>query len=127
MNVYAELGGNAQQVGGDCPEGWIAMFGQRPDDGETQLYTAQADGTWAITEDARNAISKIEEDAWCVTELVIIDNQLDALEEAEASAEPTDLRPGTRLQWLQYRGQVRNWKEGAENYPDSSYRPVQPS
>lgn len=67
------------------------------------------------------------ENAWREAQLIAIANQLDALEEAEAGAAPVDLFAGTRLQWLQYRGQVRNWKEGAEHFPDASYRPVRPS
>lgn len=35
-------GESLQQVGGDCPEGWIVMQGQRPDVG----FVAQADGSW---------------------------------------------------------------------------------
>lgn len=41
--VFAEVGQSLQQVGGDCPDGWVEMQGQRPDVG----YVANADGTWA--------------------------------------------------------------------------------
>lgn len=42
MNIYAEVGKTLQQVGGDCPEGWIAMTEQRPEVGMVALE----DGTW---------------------------------------------------------------------------------
>lgn len=41
--VFAEVGQSLQQIGGDCPAGWIEMQGQRPDTG----YVAHVDGTWA--------------------------------------------------------------------------------
>lgn len=43
MQVFAEGGQSLQQVGGDCPDGWIEMSEQRPD----ASSIAQADGTWA--------------------------------------------------------------------------------
>ena len=43
QKVFAEVGSSLQQIGGDCPEGWIEMSEQRPD----ATSTAQADGTWA--------------------------------------------------------------------------------
>lgn len=30
MNIYGEPGQSLQQMGGDCPEGWIQMNGERP-------------------------------------------------------------------------------------------------
>lgn len=70
---------------------------------------------------------QIAESKWQAAEVVAISEQLDALEEAEAGESPVDLLPGTRTQWLKYRGQVRNWKEGAEHYPDSDHRPIRPA
>lgn len=66
------------------------------------------------------------EPEWRAQELEKIDSQLDALEEAEAGEPPVDLKAGTKAQWLEYRGLVRNWKEGALHYPDSHYRPARP-
>jgi len=43
MQVFAMPGESLQQVGGDCPEGWVVMQEQRPDVG----FVAQADGSWA--------------------------------------------------------------------------------
>lgn len=44
MSVYAEVGSAFQQIGGDCPDGWIVMQGERP----TTEHVAQADGSWVI-------------------------------------------------------------------------------
>lgn len=41
--VFAEVGQSLQQIGGDCPAGWVEMSEQRPD----ASSIAQADGTWA--------------------------------------------------------------------------------
>ena len=42
QQVFAKPGESLQQVGGDCPGGWIVMQGQRQD----TSMVAQADGTW---------------------------------------------------------------------------------
>lgn len=42
MQVFAKPGESLQQVGGDCPEGWIVMQEQRSDAG----FVAHADGSW---------------------------------------------------------------------------------
>lgn len=46
FKVYAIVGQNIQQVGGECPEGWIEMIGQRPEDN----MVAASDGTWVYPE-----------------------------------------------------------------------------
>ena len=43
-SVYAEVGASLQQIGGNCPEGWIVMQGERP----SMEHVAQEDGSWAI-------------------------------------------------------------------------------
>lgn len=43
MQVFATPGESLQQVGGDCPEGWVVMQEQRPQIG----FVALADGSWA--------------------------------------------------------------------------------
>lgn len=67
------------------------------------------------------------ESAWRATELQVIARQIEALEEADADVSPPDLLPGTKQQWLRFRGQVNNWKEGAENFPEQDQRPVRPA
>lgn len=42
QNVYAQVGSSFQQVGGDCPDGFIEMVSQRPEGN----YIAAEDGAW---------------------------------------------------------------------------------
>lgn len=42
QKVFAEVGTSLQQIGGDCPAGWIEMVSQRPDD----KSVAAVNGTW---------------------------------------------------------------------------------
>ena len=67
------------------------------------------------------------ENTWRTEESVLIARQLDAIEEADADVPPSDLLTGSRQQWLKYRGQVSNWKEGVQGFPDSAARPVRPA
>ncbi len=66
------------------------------------------------------------EASWRGEELAVTARQLEALEEADADVPPSDLLAGTRKDWLKYRGQLSNWKDGAEYFPDSDHRPVRP-
>ena len=56
MQVFAEGGQSLQQVGGDCPPGWIEMSEQRPD----ASSIAQADGTWASPPPAYRQMSSLD-------------------------------------------------------------------
>lgn len=42
MNVYAMPGASLQQIGGDCPDGWVVMNEERPD----VMLVATAVGEW---------------------------------------------------------------------------------
>lgn len=42
QRVFAQDGSSFQQIGGECPDGWIEMLSQRPGD----FDIAKADGTW---------------------------------------------------------------------------------
>ena len=66
------------------------------------------------------------ENEWRITELLVIARQLEAIEEDEVDETPDDLLPGTRKQWLGYRGKVTAWKEGYPDFPDSTKRPQRP-
>ena len=66
------------------------------------------------------------ETAWRAAELLIVARQIEAIEEDEADETPPDLLLGTRKQWLKYRGQVSNWNEAAELFPESGGRPARP-
>ncbi|MGR4042899.1 hypothetical protein FW796_26275 [Pseudomonas sp. 910_21] len=103
-----------------------------PDDktlvGIGEEYPANADQLWLFPGWGVSP-SKLRrvEDLWREEELLVIADQLDALEEAEANAVPADLLPGARPQWLKYRGAVRNWTEGKDGYPDITKRPIRPT
>ncbi len=40
--IYAKVGESLQQIGGNCPDGFISMKTERPE----ADYIAAADGTW---------------------------------------------------------------------------------
>lgn len=42
MNIYAKVGESFQQIGGECPKGFIVMQSERPD----AEHIAKEDGTW---------------------------------------------------------------------------------
>lgn len=42
--IYAKPGDSAQQFGGERPDGWIEMRGERP----IGTYIANSDGTWSM-------------------------------------------------------------------------------
>lgn len=116
--VYAKVGDSFQQFGGECPQDWIEMIGPRLGEGGSD-FVAAPDGTWIPAPE--------DQVFWRAIELAVIERQLQAIEEDDADETPTDLLPGTRKQWLKYRGLVSNWKEGAESFPDITHRPVRPS
>lgn len=108
-------------------QGWIEMQAERPQTEDSMDYTAQADGTWAITSETLQAKLVPVELEWRAASLAMIARQLEALEEVEDGFPPTDLKTGTRAQWRQFRGLVSNWNEANGDFPDSSKRPVAPS
>lgn len=121
MIVYAVAGGNLQQIGGDCPSGWIVMTGPRPDE-STHLYTAQADGTWTVTQETLDGTRQEVEDNWRLTEMP------QARENRIAIAEMGDTSiPGTAKQWQDYWLALRDWKDGNPDFPDMSKRPKAPT
>lgn len=81
----------------------------------------------ALPMPSKALLAGLEESAWRETELVVIRRQLEALEEDEAGVPPLDLLPGTRLQWLAYRGHTNNWVTGAKGYPALESRPQRPT
>lgn len=56
QKVFAEVGQSLQQIGGDCPGGWIEMSKQRPD----ASSIAQADGTWALPPPVYRQMSSLD-------------------------------------------------------------------
>lgn len=116
--VYAD----GKQAGGfvgphDVPEHSIEVF-------EPPL---RADQVWQFPGWSESSSLRSELDAeWKLQELGEIAKQLERIEEGEAGVDVTGLLPGTRKQWLAYRGLVRNWAEGKGDYPDMTKRPKRP-
>ncbi|QTH12464.1 hypothetical protein C4C32_17915 [Pseudomonas corrugata] len=122
LNVYAESGSNFQQIGGDCPDGWIQMTRQRPDGEDTLLYTASDIGEWVISEATLQRIAAEREASWVEEEMVIIAEQLVMLEDEDPS-----VLPGTSRQWRDYRIALRAWNQANPDFPDATKRPAQPT
>lgn len=51
MEIYAPLGGSAQQIGGTCPDGWLPMPCERP----TIEHVATTDG-WVVRTASRHDV-----------------------------------------------------------------------
>lgn len=81
---------------------------------------------WDAENSIRLALVRLEQQ-WQSDEISFVNNQLMAIEETAETGEDTGALPGTRGQWLSYRTKIRNWKEEAENYPFSTYRPARPT
>ncbi|MHA6138527.1 hypothetical protein ACX3YC_13965 [Pseudomonas mohnii] len=68
------------------------------------------------------AAGVLTEDAWRVKESAFIADQLIGIEDGDPAA-----LPGTEAEWRAYRTKVRNWKEGAQFFPDLTHRPIRPA
>lgn len=124
MTVYAELGGSCQQIGGECPQGWVVMQGQRP----SPEHVAQEGGLWAVqvpSPDDLQAALFAEERVWRDTALTALvwlrDRHRDQLEIGAGST----LTPEQFSGLLVYMQQLRDWPQ-SEAFPESSDRPEPP-
>ena len=121
MNIYAELGGSFQQVGGVCPAGWIVMQGQRP----SPAHVALEGGIWGTEAPAQEDAQALER-AWRDAELAALvwlrDRHRDQLELGAA----TTLTPEQFGELLVFMQALRDWPQSAA-FPDSSARPVPPA
>lgn len=121
MSVYAEVGQNLQQIGGELPEGWIVMREVRPLTDNWWSLVASLDGEWVVSEElVRNAARKVE-DEWRAIEMAIARENVTAIEFGDDSIS------GRAAQWKAYWLALRAWVEGAKGYPDSTHRPVEPT
>ncbi|MGY4639070.1 hypothetical protein [Pseudomonas sp. TE24901] len=121
IRYYSKEGSNLVEVdetdkGPD--EGWIEMSGPRPDSAD---YTAQADGSWSITQETINAKLVPVENAWREEQMPLAQQNVTAIEYGEADI------PGTAGQWQAYWLALRKWTDTNPDFPDSSKRPVAPS
>ncbi|QVW25369.1 hypothetical protein KJF94_07285 [Pseudomonas hormoni] len=119
---YAELGSSFMQVGGECPEGWIIMKEPRPEGDNSTDYTAQADGSWAVTQETLRSKAAVFESVWRDVELPVAKDNVTAIQ-----FEDPDALPGTEAEWKAYWIALRNWKDGNPDYPDLTKRPPRPS
>ncbi|WP_409303540.1 hypothetical protein [Pseudomonas sp. KCJK8993] len=85
------------------------------------------DQVWLFPGWSESPSEEARKDAeWRSEQIAIAAAQLERLEEAEAGIEVADLLPGTRKQWLAYRGQLRAWVKGGPDSPDPGRRPQRP-
>lgn len=88
-NVYAEVGGNFQQVGGDCPDGWIVMQSERP----SPDHVAAEDGSWILRIVVPDKVSMRQ------ARLAMLSAGLLDDVEAAISAMPGDQGKAARIEW----------------------------
>lgn len=63
MTVYADVGSSLQQIGGECPDGWVVMQSERP----SPDHVAGADGQWIIDYAPRIAARRYEAEVGGIT------------------------------------------------------------
>jgi len=99
-NIYAELGSSLQQIGGDRPDGWIVMQGERP----TPEHVAQADGAWAIPPAPIPQSVSMRQARQAMLYAGIL-SQVDAL----IAAMPGEEGESARIDWNHARDVKRDW------------------
>lgn len=90
----------------------------------SQLITAEMKEAAAAEQQA--LLDAEREGEWKAAEMVVVADQLMALEEVEGGSEDVPLLPGSRQQWLSYRTKVRTWGPGIAGFPDKNLRPKRP-
>lgn len=89
MTVYAEVGAVLQQIGGDCPPGWVVMDGERPGPD----YAAQADGSWLVVVNVPQVVTMRQ------ARIALSRSGLLAQVEALLSAMPGQAGEEARIEW----------------------------
>ena len=130
--VYGNPGTSEQQIGGECPMGWVTMSGPRPsdtygDDGTViKTWIAKESGEWEPVSTAPSRIRterdrRLSDCAW------IVERHRDQL----ASGEATTLTEEQYRAWLGYRQELRDIPQqlgfpwGGPDDPDCPW-PVEP-
>lgn len=99
-SVYAEVGASLQQIGGNCPAGWIVMQGERP----TPEHVAQADGTWIIPPASVPEMVTMRQARQAMLYAGIL-GQVDSL----IAAMPGEEGESARIDWNHARDMKRDW------------------
>ncbi|MGY2398660.1 phage tail assembly chaperone [Pseudomonas sp. SDO5271_S396] len=124
MNVYAELKSGFQQVGGDCPPGWIVMQGDRP----SSAHVASEEGVWVVPvlspEDVQVALNASER-AWRDAELASILWLRERHRDQQEIGKATTLSGEQFAELLAFVQALRDWPQSPD-FPDSAHRPVAP-
>ena len=100
MSVYAEMGASLQQVGGECPDGWIVMQGERP----SPEHVAQADGAWIIPPTPVPEVVTMRQARQAMLNAGIL-GQVDSL----IAAMPGEEGESARIDWEFARDVRRDW------------------
>jgi hypothetical protein len=100
MRVYAEVGFSLQQIGGNRPDGWIVMQGERP----TPEHVAQEDGSWAVPPAPVPESVTMRQARQAMLSAGIL-SQVDAL----IAAMPGEDGESARIDWNHARDVKRDW------------------
>lgn len=121
IRIYGIVGQSVCEVdetGKGPDEGWIEMAVIRPDSTD---YTAQMDGTWAITQETLNAKLAPIESQWRDQQMPIARNNVTAIQFGDKDV------PGREQEWKDYWLALRKWTTDNPDFPDMTKRPIQPS
>lgn len=124
MKVYAELMSSFQQVGGDCPAGWIVMQGDRP----SPAHIASEEGGWVIpvpSDEYVQAALATTERAWRDNVLTSITWLRERHRDQQELGGETTLSAEQFAELLAYMQSLRNWPQSPD-FPDSEHRPIAP-
>ncbi len=123
IRFYAVVGSNffeGDETDKGPDEGWIEMEGERPQGDNSMDYTAQADGTWAITQETLIAKLSAVENSWREEQMPIAQQTVTAIDFGEEGI------LGSIEDWKLYWRALRKWTVDNPDFPDMSKRPVQP-
>jgi hypothetical protein len=120
VNLMVTFDWLSEEVGFTASPGDVEEYG-------SELHARAIAGDFGvIAEYVQPPLSSVQviarEDAWRAEEMEFIANQLIAMEDSAP-----DALPGTEQQWRAYRTLIRGWKEGADHFPDQTFRPVRPT
>lgn len=98
--IYAEVGSSLQQIGGECPDGWIVMQDERP----SPEHVAQEGGSWVIPSAPVPQSVTMRQARQAMLSAGIL-AQVDAL----IAGMPGDEGESARIDWNHARDVKRDW------------------